>query len=153
MHKLNGVYVGSNKDVDGTAEIEFLTPTDVGKADVGQAESLPFRDVSHDDMQTIQVDRRDMPIDAQREDISGDWLRHIREIRGLSPEHIEQQTRIRPTILKAIEACDVTVLPERVYIKGFLQHLARVLGLDTSLVVDGYFMFLDKQEGGQNETN
>lgn len=60
----------------------------------------------------------------------GAQLRAAREARGLTLQDIEQATRIRVKYLRALEEGNFEVLPETVYVRGFLKAYAREVGLD-----------------------
>ena len=60
----------------------------------------------------------------------GDRLREIRLERRLSLETAAQKTRIQVRLLQAIEEGRMEVLPEPIYIRGFIQQFANALGLD-----------------------
>lgn len=111
-------------------------------------ETLPSRSPStstqvQDGDKTAHLDRNVLRIDAAAEDVTGEWLRHVREVRGFSEEYIESRTRIRPRMLRAIEEGDRSFLPEPVYIRGFLKQLSKVLSVEPDIVVEGYFRFLE----------
>jgi cytoskeleton protein RodZ len=57
-------------------------------------------------------------------------LRHAREQRGLSLRDVADRTRIRVTILEAIENHDVDRLPPPIFTRGFVKAYAREVGLD-----------------------
>ncbi|MGI8748182.1 MAG: helix-turn-helix domain-containing protein, partial [Deinococcus sp.] len=60
----------------------------------------------------------------------GEGLRRAREERGLSLQEVAGQTRLRLDLLRALEAEDLSRLPERTLARSFLQNYARALGLD-----------------------
>jgi cytoskeleton protein RodZ len=57
-------------------------------------------------------------------------LRHARELLGLSLRDIADRTKIRTTILGAIENNDVDHLPPPIFTRGFVKAYAREVGLD-----------------------
>ncbi|ADV68701.1 helix-turn-helix domain-containing protein [Deinococcus maricopensis] len=57
-------------------------------------------------------------------------LKHAREQRGLTLADLAQRTHIRTDYLAALEAGDLSALPERTYTRAYVQQLARTLGLD-----------------------
>jgi cytoskeleton protein RodZ len=57
-------------------------------------------------------------------------LRHARERLGLSLRDIADRTKIRTTILDAIENNDVDHLPPPIFARGFVKAYAREVGLD-----------------------
>jgi len=78
------------------------------------------------------------PIDGAAE-LSGARLRELREGAGISLRVMGERTRIRPQLLEYLEAEAWAALPPRVYVRGFVMAVARVLGLDPELAWAGYF--------------
>jgi len=70
--------------------------------------------------------------------VTGITLREHREGRKLSLEAIVERTKIRPSILEALEADRFADLPEPVFLRGFLRQLAVCLGLDPAVVSREY---------------
>lgn len=68
----------------------------------------------------------------------GKYLRAERESRNLSLEEAAKFTKIREHFLRAIEEDKYELLPHAIYVRGFLAHYARYLGLDSSEVVQRY---------------
>jgi cytoskeleton protein RodZ len=68
----------------------------------------------------------------------GIWLRRNREAHALSLEDVERATKIRKTILAAIEASDVRRLPAPIYTRGFIKAYAREVGLEPERTADEY---------------
>jgi transcriptional regulator with XRE-family HTH domain len=68
----------------------------------------------------------------------GKYLRAEREIRNLSLEEAARSTKIREHFLRAIEEDKYELLPHPIYVRGFLTHYARYLGLDPAEVVHRY---------------
>lgn len=71
-------------------------------------------------------------------DVTGPALRGLREARGLSLRHIAAVTKIGVRFLEYIEEERFAFLPPPVYLRGFLQEYARIVGLDPRLVADRY---------------
>ena len=65
----------------------------------------------------------------------GEMLREARERKGVSPAEVEEETRIRERLIKALEEEDYDILPDRIYTKGLLKNYARYLGLDVGEVM------------------
>jgi cytoskeletal protein RodZ len=59
----------------------------------------------------------------------GTWLRHEREVRGVSLEEVADATRIPVQSLASIEDGRFDELPGEVFVKGFLRSYARAVGL------------------------
>jgi len=76
-------------------------------------------------------------INAESE-FTGVLLRKVRESKGVEVEEIAKHTKISSAHLRAIEAEDFANLPALVYTRGFVQQLAKYLGLDTAQVTRTY---------------
>ncbi|MGD2128736.1 MAG: DUF4115 domain-containing protein [Lysobacterales bacterium] len=63
--------------------------------------------------------------------LPGDILRYEREQKGLTLESVAEQSRIKLSILAAIESGETSSIPS-VYLRGYIRHYARFLGVDTS---------------------
>ena len=79
-----------------------------------------------------------------RDLISGQDLKNLRESLGIELEEVFDATKISPTALEAIERDDITNLPPKVYLKSFLKSYAEVLQLDAKQLVDGYVKNMEK---------
>ncbi len=65
----------------------------------------------------------------------GLYLQSLRVEKGISIEQVAAETRIRSEILRSIEAEDHQNLPDDVFVKGFLQSFAKVIGADPDEVL------------------
>jgi hypothetical protein len=72
------------------------------------------------------------------EHFSGPSLRYIREKLGAEIYEIELATKVRLQHLENIEEERFDLLPEEVYIRGYLTAYARYLSLDSKQVVEEY---------------
>jgi cytoskeleton protein RodZ len=61
----------------------------------------------------------------------GDLLRYSREQAGLTLERAAELSKIKPSVLAAIESGETAGIPS-VYLRGFIRNYARALGLDQS---------------------
>ena len=61
----------------------------------------------------------------------GDLLRYEREQKGLTIEKASGQSRIKPSVLEAIESGETGDIPS-VYLKGYIRNYARFLNVDLS---------------------
>jgi hypothetical protein len=62
--------------------------------------------------------------------LDGYGLKRVRELMGVGLGEIELKTRINSRYLSAIEEHKFKVLPEEVYVQGYVSKYARLLGLD-----------------------
>ena len=60
----------------------------------------------------------------------GRFLEQKRKERGLSLEDVEEATKIRKRYLTGLERADYAMMPDAVYVRGFLKTYANYLGLD-----------------------
>jgi len=63
-------------------------------------------------------------------ELTGEGLKHVREMRRITLADLSQRTRIRTQMLEALEAEAFEKLPERVFVRGFVMSVARELGVD-----------------------
>ena len=77
--------------------------------------------------------------------ITGADLKRIRESRGIGLREIATQSKIGMRFLEYIEEDRLPFLPAPVYLRGFLQEYARVVGLDGPKVVASYMSRLARR--------
>lgn len=68
----------------------------------------------------------------------GALLRQARETAGLSLDAVSERTKVRPGILRDIEADNHAMLPALTYSLGFVKAFARTVGIDPQLAADRY---------------
>jgi flagellar biosynthesis protein FlhG len=78
------------------------------------------------------------------EPVTGECLRKVREERGVSLREIAGATKIGVRFLEYIEGDRHSELPALVYLRGFLQQYARLLGLDPRRTADSYILRLPR---------
>jgi hypothetical protein len=69
---------------------------------------------------------------------SGPVLRKIRERINLNENAVSQELKIRTELLRALEEERFEGLPQEPYLKGHLQSIARLLGLQPDRVAEDY---------------
>ncbi len=79
---------------------------------------------------------------------SGKILRETRERKGYDLTTVARRLRIRPDILRAIEASDFSAMPPRGYTRNMINAYARLLGLNPTEIVN---MYLDEAYAHQVE--
>jgi curved DNA-binding protein CbpA len=79
--------------------------------------------------------------------LTGADLRRRRESRGMSLRHIASVTKIGLRFLEYIEQDRFDFLPAPVYLRGFLQEYARLVGLDPRRAADSYMRRLAAPQG------
>ncbi len=79
---------------------------------------------------------------------SGKVLRETRERKGYDLTTVARRLRIRPDILRAIEAGDYSAMPPRGYTRNMVNAYARLLGLNPTEIVN---MYLDEAYAVQVE--
>lgn len=78
------------------------------------------------------------PIVILPEPLTGADLKKFRESRGITLRDIATASKIGVRYLEYIEAERVDVLPAPVYLRGFVQEYARMVGLDPRPTADSY---------------
>lgn len=73
----------------------------------------------------------------------GFQLHQLREKKMLSIDQIAARTMIQPRLLLAIESGNTSILPEAVYVRGFLKRYADALGLNGTEFVSSFPLELD----------
>ena len=77
--------------------------------------------------------------------LTGAELRKIREARGVSLRHIASVTKIGMRYLEYLEQDRFAFLPAPVYLRGFLQEYARLVGIDPRRTADAYMSRLSQE--------
>ena len=78
------------------------------------------------------------PAVALPEPVTGADLKRFRESRGIALREIATASKVGVRYLEYIEADRKEVLPAPVYLRGFLQEYARLVGLDPRRTADSY---------------
>ena len=78
-------------------------------------------------------------IDSSAE-VTGAFLRKVREIRGLELGDIAQRTKISERYLRALEEEQFADMPAAVYVRGYVTEYARALRLDPQRAAESYLV-------------
>jgi flagellar biosynthesis protein FlhG len=81
----------------------------------------------------------DAAIDANAE-VTGAFLKKVREIRGLELGDISQRTKISERYLRALEDEQFADMPAAVYVRGYVTEYARALRLDPQRAAESYLV-------------
>lgn len=76
----------------------------------------------------------------------GDYLKNKREAQNITLEEVAQATRIRKTILEAVENNRFDLIPPKVFAQGFIKSYAAYLELDESEAIKRYAAAMDALE-------
>ena len=77
---------------------------------------------------------------------TGPDLKKIREASGLTLKDLFESTRIRSSILEAIENEEFHLLPESVYTKTFMKIYAQAVGVDSEKILSRYEKYLEQHK-------
>ncbi len=106
--------------------------------------------ISHKEAEVSKVSARnryalEYKIDEEMEneietctEFSGEFLKRIREYKGVSVERLADMTKISKTFIRNIEAEEKGNLPAHVYVRGFIYQYAKTLKLNPDLVATSY---------------
>ncbi|MFL5308211.1 MAG: helix-turn-helix domain-containing protein [Polyangia bacterium] len=84
-----------------------------------------------------RAETSEMAVDADAE-ITGEFLRKIRQSRGIELGDISQRSKISERYLRALEEERFAEMPAVVYVRGYVMEYARALRLDPVRVTEGY---------------
>jgi cytoskeleton protein RodZ len=87
--------------------------------------------------QTQSTDPNDQNV-VEFGDSPGRRLRVQRQSRGLAIERIATQLHLRPEVIEALEQDRFDLLPDPVFITGYLRNYSRALGLDPAPLIAAY---------------
>ena len=76
----------------------------------------------------------------------GEYLKNKREDQNTTLEEVAQATRIRKTILEALENDRYDLLPPKVFAQGFIKSYASHLGLDENEAIKRYYEAMELEE-------
>ena len=71
-------------------------------------------------------------------EVTGAYLRKVREARGIELGDISQRTKISERYLRALEDEQFTDMPAAVYVRGYVTEYARALRLDPQRAAASY---------------
>ena len=69
---------------------------------------------------------------------NGDFLKKVRNYKGISLDQMSDETRISRQYLEAIEENRIQDLPAPVFVRGFLIQIAKILGLSEKKMLNSY---------------
>ncbi|MDO4178248.1 MAG: DUF4115 domain-containing protein [Phascolarctobacterium sp.] len=84
------------------------------------------------------MDDKELDIQEQEEISIGTILRRARNAKNISIEQAEEDTKIRPLYLRALEADDYDKLPGETFLKGMMRTYGNYLGLNGPELVQQY---------------
>jgi flagellar biosynthesis protein FlhG len=84
-----------------------------------------------------RVETSEATIDPDAE-ITGEFLRKVRQTRGIELGDISQRTKISERYLRAIEEERFADMPAAVYVRGYVMEYARSLRMDAHRVTESY---------------
>ncbi|HVT08950.1 MAG TPA: helix-turn-helix domain-containing protein [Polyangia bacterium] len=84
-----------------------------------------------------RAETSEMVVDPDAE-ITGEFLRKIRQSRGIELGDISQRTKISERYLRALEEERFAEMPAVVYVRGYIMEYARALRMDPHRVTEGY---------------
>ena len=92
-------------------------------------------------------DQNDIAPEDLKQDLeeTGPDLKTARESRGMTLNDISKLTKIRVSILKAIENEEFKLLPELIYAKTFIRTYAQALGIGSEKILSRYEKYLEQQ--------
>lgn len=93
----------------------------------------------------VQAERFDFKEFALKKEWTGQDLKKVREYRKLSFDELTDITKINPWYIAALEDMDPANLPVEVFVRGYIIHISRALGLNEKVVADSYMRLFRKK--------
>jgi len=145
MNKITSIYTqeDENPTVDEVEVERFSTITHLPE----EIEVIP-KLVTPNEPVTRPFAEREMEEEVQLETSKmkvGERLRHARENKNLSIQHIADRLYLSPTVINALEMDDYDRLPSAVFIRGYLRNYAKLLEISPESVIEGYEQQLGHQ--------
>jgi hypothetical protein len=129
-------------------ELEITEVTDAEAAEPADRRLAPWRSEARPGAQEPRVEPvQDLQTLIMRHGFCGEFLRKVRESKGITLEQVAAQSRISLRFLEAIEADDHARLPATTFVRGYLREVARILGLDVDVVTQGYLANMTRSSG------
>jgi len=85
-------------------------------------------------------------IDITAQEISGKFLREVREKMKMSQKELSVRACITLKIINAIEEENINLLPPLPYLKGILKEYARALSLPEEVVIEKYLKRVNEKK-------
>lgn len=85
--------------------------------------------------------KKDLEFDLKVErctEWSGEFLKEVREYKKVTIEQLQEQTKINPWYITAIEKMEPKNLPAAVFVRGYVLQIAKSLQLNEKTVADSY---------------
>ena len=77
------------------------------------------------------------------EEFDGTLIQKVRHYRNINLEQLSERSKISKTYLLAIEAHDFDSLPAKVFVRGFIVQISKLLNLDPNKVSNSYMKLFD----------
>jgi flagellar biosynthesis protein FlhG len=99
-----------------------------------------------------RADTSEIAFDPDAE-VTGEYLRKVRQARGIELGDISQRTKISERYLRALEEEVFTDMPAVVYVRGYIMEYARALRLDAPRVTESYLARYRKKSAAAAATS
>lgn len=77
---------------------------------------------------------------------SGTFLQKVRHYKGITLDELSEFSKISKSNILAIEGEDFDSLPVKVFIRGFVSQLSRLLGLDEKRATESYISLYEERK-------
>lgn len=75
---------------------------------------------------------------SKTQDFDGPLLQKIRHYKNITLEQLSEKSKISKTYILAIESHDFEALPAKVFVRGFVFQIAKLLDLNPQIVTDSF---------------
>ena len=107
---------------------------------------------TNDTPQNINEPEMEIPqIIEQVEPSIGELLRSKREQRDMTLKNISQQTKIHVGLLEHLEKDELTKLPSKTYVRGFVKSAAKILGINQEVALSALENTYNRQNNNEKK--
>lgn len=75
----------------------------------------------------------------------GEFLQKIRHYKNINLEQLSEKSKISKSYILAIESQDFDSLPAKVFVRGFLVQISKLMNLDSTKVSSSYMKIFDEK--------
>ena len=101
------------------------------------------RDISQKQLE-LEVDEEFEGKIREEEAFSGQFFKKVRRYKNMLLDYVSSKTKISLYYLDGMEREDFSILPPRIYVRGFIQSYSKLLDLDVQKATSAYMERYDK---------
>lgn len=76
----------------------------------------------------------------------GEFIQKVRHYKNINLEQLSEKSKISKSYILAIEAQDFSSLPAKVFVRGFVVQIAKLLNLEPDIVANSFMKIFDEAQ-------